>query len=145
MAKKYKAEHIVTSGIDLQAGLLSGAAPAVRTPASIGPSGYLHYAEIDNLDGNVGHFEELYLNNVPVCVPPCGETETNKNLYGFWYSGCNTEHLYVDIGELNDVGWDPHEHYASGYRSYFFDVSGVNVHITGKCQSGLLTFEYPEE
>jgi len=140
MAKRYRAEEIVTSGIDLQAGLISGEAPAIRTPVSVGPSGYLHYAEIDNLDVNVGHFEDLYVGSVKV-----GENETNKNLYGFWYSGCNAEHLYVDIGELNDVGWDPHEHYASGYRSYFFDVSGVNVHITGKCQSGLLTFEYPEE
>ena len=64
--------------------------------------------------------------------------------YGFWLSGCNTEHLYVDIGTGTYLGHDPHAYHVSGYRCSFMDITGIDLHITGLNESGLLTIEYPD-
>jgi hypothetical protein len=95
-----------------------------------------------NLSGHIsghvtGNFDKLMISGKKV------NAVNEKYIYGFWFSGCNTENLYLDIGEKEEAGWDDHIHHGSGYRAYTVDFSGINVHITGRNESGLLTFEYP--
>ena len=96
-----------------------------------------------NLHGHIsghvtGDFEEITIKGQSVL------SSQPQFLYGFWFSGCNTENLYLDIGEKEETGWDDHIHHGSGYRAWTIDFSGVDVHINGRNEYGLLTFEYPE-
>jgi hypothetical protein len=139
MSKKFRSEEVQATGVYVHE-VIDGPSSCGVPLAKI--SG-LQACDI-NLEGYIsghatGHFESLVIAGVPY-----GLTEMHKNLYGFWFSGCDTSHLYLDIGTGEEVGLNPHEHHASGYASYMFDVSGVNIHITGRNESGLLTFEYPE-
>jgi hypothetical protein len=129
MAEKrtFSSEKIKTHEIELVQGpaLISGDAP----------TGY--FAE---LIAQTGHFDDLYCGDVSVCsgiLRPQVE-------YGFWLSGCNTEHLYLDIGTGTSLGHDPHAYHVSGYRCSFMNITGIDVHITGLNESGLLTIEYPD-
>lgn len=51
----------------------------------------------------------------------------------------DTKYLYLEQGVYTgNFDW-----YLSQYREYFIDASGVDVHITGKSTSGILTLKYP--
>lgn len=125
--RTFSAEKVRTKEIDL-----------TQSPALISgdcPTGYFC-----NLIADTGRFEDIYVNNISIAN---GILRTQEE-YGFWLSGCDSEHLYLDIGTGTHLGLEPHKYHVSGYRCSFMDVSGVYVHITGLNESGLLTIEYPD-
>jgi hypothetical protein len=137
MPKKFIAENMESSGIFIH--------EKIDGPNDCGvPTGNIDNLKVCdiNLSGQIsghitGDFEKITIRGRDI------EANTEKYVYGFWFSGCNTENLYLDFGEKEETGWDDHLHHASGYRAYMTDVSGINVHITGRNETGLLTFEYP--
>jgi hypothetical protein len=52
----------------------------------------------------------------------------------------NNEYLYLEQGVYTgNFDW-----YLTGYREYFVDFSGIDVHATGDNTTGILTLVYPD-
>jgi|10_taG_2_1085330.scaffolds.fasta_scaffold00266_18 hypothetical protein len=102
-------------------------------------------------DGVTGNYANFYLEDLRITntirytndfIAPTQNFDNFLRAPDACSSTCyDTRYLYVDKGVYTgDFDW-----HLTGYREYFIDFSGVDVHITGDNKTGLLTLVYPDE